>query len=201
MSRRSSVHLVLTAWLGLCGAGVWQLAEHATTPGAVGAVPQRLPEDVRAALRWSGERPLLVVAAHPQCPCLPSTFDELSAVLQDERDVDLRVLAFEPSDPPAEWDPTARDTLCEGLPEGTVVVDRDGHLAEALGAKTSGHVSLYAPVGQLVFTGGITAGRGHGGANSASRALRRLLHSVPDHPTRTAVFGCPMCEQTTEEGS
>lgn len=201
MSRDPSLLLVLTAWIGLCVAGVWQLTAHATTPGASGLVPERLPPDLAARLSWSGQRPLLVVAAHPQCSCLPSTLDALAAtVLEDERDVELRVLVYEPSVAPAEWDAAARETLCSGLPASAVVRDRDGALAAALGAATSGHVSLYAPVGQLVFAGGVTAGRGHSASdNAAARRLRALLHTIPAQPTRTAVFGCPMCADPEED--
>ena len=80
-SRPSPTALVVAAWLGLCGVGAWQLLAHATVAGAVGPVPARLPAELAQALRWSGQRPLVVVAAHPQCPCLPSTLDTLADAL------------------------------------------------------------------------------------------------------------------------
>ena len=63
----------------------------------------------------------------------------------------VRVLAFEPSARPPEWDPAARDQLFQGLPDGTVVTNRDGELAAKLGATTSGHISLFQPNGELIF--------------------------------------------------
>ncbi|MCB9877353.1 MAG: hypothetical protein H6835_07100 [Planctomycetes bacterium] len=201
---------ILAAWFGLAGAGAWQLVEHATAAGTVGAVPQQLTRDQVAALRWQGNRPLLVVAAHPQCPCLPSTLDGLARVLTEHPEVELRVLVYTPSKRPPSWDEAQSRTLCDGLPDGAVVRDRDGQLAASLGAETSGHVSLYAPVGALAFAGGITQGRGHTGANQAERALLRALDAAsprrgtssseqPETTTsgpavQTAVFGCPLTD-------
>lgn len=198
---------VLAAWLGLAGAGAWQLAEHATTAGTIGDVPQRLSAELAGALHWQGRRPLLVLAAHPQCPCLPSTLDGLARVLERHPEVELRMLVYTPGTNPPSWDDSRWQTLRDGLPDGTVLRDPDGRLATALGATTSGHLSLYAPIGTLTFHGGITQGRGHTGENPAERALLQALElasprgagashpatrNAPQDAIATAVFGCPL---------
>jgi hypothetical protein len=106
----------------------------------------------------------------------------------------VRVLAFVPSEPPVAWDPDAVPALRRALPAATVLDDRDGAFAARLGARTSGHVLLYDARGRLVFSGGITAGRGHFGANASSRSLAAGLGdgSAAGAAARTPVFGCPL---------
>lgn len=170
------------------------LLHHGTTAGAVGAVAERLPPAAAAILEPSPERPLVVLCAHPQCPCLPSTLVELRRVLEapDAPAVDLRVLTYAPTSPPAEWDPQAAKALQEQLPEARHLADPDGALATRLGAATSGHVFVFAPDGALRFSGGITAGRGHAGDNAAARAFGKSLTSQPADSAHRAVFGCPL---------
>jgi len=197
---RSLITAVVASWLSLCALGMWQIADHATTAGSVGSVPEALPIGVAKQLNWSGECNLLLLAAHPQCPCLPASLDELGAVFETAENTTLRILVFEPKNTPKSWDPTASDTLFRGLPEGTVIRDRDGQLAEQLGARTSGHISLYDTGGLLQFAGGITGSRGHRGDNDNRQALTVALRQAKARgnrattysPTRTAVFGCPL---------
>ena len=67
----------------------------------------------------------------------------------------------------------------------------------ALWAETSGYVVVYSPSGELLFHGGITAGRGHAGDNSGEQAILSLL-STHEAPTRqTRVFGCALLDAKT----
>lgn len=200
MPPRSVVTLVTASWLSLCSAGLWQLGEHATSAGSAGSPPRILPAGVADGLSWSGDRTLLVLIAHPQCPCLAASLDELQAVLDAAPDTALRILVFEPTRRPKSWEPTASSTLFGDLPAGTVILDQDGELARSLGATTSGHVSMYAQNGRLAFAGGITGSRGHRGDNESRRALQRALRttnspqrsrSQPTTPRPTPVYGCP----------
>jgi hypothetical protein len=45
----------------------------------------------------------------------------------------------------------------------------------------------------LKFNGGITAARGHYGANSSGEALISLIRDEATAPQETDVFGCPLC--------
>ncbi len=189
---QATTTLVLGCWALMLVGGMGLLLHHGTTAGPIGTVGERLPPDAAAVLEPSGETPLVVLCAHPQCPCLPSTLVELRRVLTDAPAVDLRVLTFAPSTPPAEWDPQASARLQQQLPDARHLVDRDGILATRLGAATSGHVFVFAPTGELRFSGGITAGRGHVGDNAAARALGKTLTSGTAETTPRAVFGCPL---------
>lgn len=197
---RPLITAVVVSWLCLCALGMWQIADHTTAAGSVGNVPEALPLDIAKRLDWNGECSLLLLAAHPQCPCLPASLDELGSVLATAENTTLRILVFEPRQAPRSWDRSASETLFRGLPKGTVVRDRDGELAAQLGARTSGHVSCYDATGHLQFAGGITGSRGHRGDNPNRRALTAALQqsatrshrAATGAPTRTAVFGCPL---------
>jgi hypothetical protein len=194
---RASI-VVLSAAAGLVGAGQWLLFAHATTPGATATVPDPLPADLANELAWTGDRALVLVAAHPQCPCLPATLGELDRALREFPNTAVRYLVHTPSAPPPEWDAALGSRLRQRLPAGTVRDDRDGMVARQFGCATSGHVLLYAADGSLQFSGGITAGRGHAGDNAASRALRAALAKPATATTRTAVFGCPLSADSAE---
>lgn len=186
-----TTRLVVAAWVLLCGVGMWQLAEHAGSAGTTGNLMTRLTPTVAEQLNWSFDRKLLVLAAHPQCPCLAATLDELGHVLASDRTVAVRILVYEPSARPAEWDEDATEVF-EGLPEDFVIADRDGQLALALGAETSGHICAYQPNGEWIFSGGITGSRGHRGDNQYRRALLDALTGNARTASRTPVFGCPL---------
>jgi hypothetical protein len=184
--------LVVAGWMAMCATGIWQLGEHATTPGTAGAIVSELPAAIAAQLNWKFDTQLLVLAAHPQCPCLPASLSELAAVLRESPDLTLRVLTYQPSTPPEAWNPDARADLLADLPTGCAVLDPDGQLATQLGANTSGHFLLFRTNGNLAFAGGITGSRGHRGDNANRRALLRALQSATTQPVGTPVFGCPL---------
>jgi hypothetical protein len=71
-------------------------------------------------------------------------------------------------------------------------VDPGGAIARRLGAHTSGQVLVYGRAGELVFQGGLTAARGHEGANRGRDAIRRLVETGAPTEPETAVFGCPL---------
>lgn len=192
--RALSTHVVVATWLGMLGTGLGLLIHHGNVAGAVGRVAPRLAPELANALQWAQTRPLLVLCAHPQCPCLDSTLGELQRAVAS-RPLDLCVVTFVPTVPPASWDPAAVDALHRALPEARHLTDPDGSLATRLGAATSGHVLLYDTTGGLRFSGGVTGGRGHRGDNAAVRTLAQVLgdlgRSGADSAT-TAVFGCPL---------
>ena len=79
--------------------------------------------------------------------------------------------------------------------EGQTCLDEGGVEASRFGAATSGQAILYDGDGRLVFSGGITAARGHFGDNAGSQALARLLiDGMPSRP-HTPVFGCALFDR------
>ena len=193
---RRSVACVLFTWIASVGAAEALLLEHATAPGDPGSPPATLPKALRDQLGPHGTRPLLLVAAHPQCPCLPATLAELRQVLAQAPDVDVRLLLQLPTTVPTAWRPERIAALEQQWP-AACVADRDGALAHALHLATSGHVLVYGTGGELRFSGGITAGRGHVGDNPGSRTLRRVLQGERGPAGHPAVFGCPLRADST----
>lgn len=192
---------VLCAWIVLVGTGQGLLLEHANRPGERSTTPRELTSAVRAALGWRPQRPLLVVVAHPQCPCLPATLGELADALADDLPIDLRLLVYTPSAPPADWDDAAALALQRGLRADSIVADTDGTIARGLGSTTSGHLVLCDRDGRVRFSGGITGSRDHAGDNAHAAALRQCLADVCGQrpaqtttPVETPVFGCALRE-------
>ena len=78
------------------------------------------------------------------------------------------------------------------------MIDGDGQEARLFHAVTSGQTVLYDSQGRLLFSGGITASRGHSGDNAGRSAIVSLVNAeVPDR-TETLVFGCPLFSPKSE---
>ena len=84
--------------------------------------------------------------------------------------------------------------LARAIP-GVRVSEDDGTEARRFGAATSGQTMLYGADGQLLFSGGITAGRGHFGDNAGLSSLESILHGEPAEFSRTSVFGCALLDR------
>ena len=80
-----------------------------------------------------------------------------------------------------------------------VVFDPDGVEARRFGAETSGHTLLFGADGRLLFSGGITASRGHAGDNAGESAIVALVNNQTPTRTQTLVFGCSLANRTETE--
>jgi hypothetical protein len=89
--------------------------------------------------------------------------------------------------------PAKKGTLWKAasrIPGVQVLVDKEGALARAFGADTSGASLLYDRTGRLLFEGGITGARGHEGENANEDVLLACLQGTLAGPIRTQTFGC-----------
>jgi hypothetical protein len=84
------------------------------------------------------------------------------------------------------WDSASR------VPGVVARIDRGSAELRRFGARVSGEVFVYHAGGQLLFHGGITAGRGHFGDNAGRTAIETAIlnGSAPAHST--PVFGCEL---------
>ena len=86
------------------------------------------------------------------------------------------------------------------VPGLRVVLDPGGAEARRFGVATSGHLLLFDTRGGLIFSGGITPGRGqHGDSASRAALLGRILGAGgcgPENP----VFGCPLATPRSAQG-
>ena len=106
--------------------------------------------------------------------------------------LDARILFYKPADAPPGWELTDSWRDAERIPGVRVAVDPDGAEAARFGVETSGHALLYDPAGQLLFSGGLTAARGHAGDNPGRSAVVALVMGGTPEVRRTSVFGCPL---------
>jgi hypothetical protein len=183
-----SLFVVACLWLGFVVLGFGWLMRYTNTPGVAVAAPAVWPVESR--LSKPAGSPMLVMFAHPRCPCSRASIAELGELLAGcaER-VTARVLFYKPKDSAGDW---ARSDLWQSalsIPGVAIAEDEDGIEANRFGAETSGSVVLYDANGQLLFRGGITATRGERGANDGRRAILALLEKSPA-PEKARVFGC-----------
>lgn len=73
----------------------------------------------------------------------------------------------------------------------------NGELGKRFAVKTSGHVLLYDMNGNLQFSGGVTASRGHEGPSIGGSAIATILAGRQSNTVSTAIYGCPLFSQTS----
>lgn len=178
----------------LWGAGVatgcWLLWNHALTPGFAAAPPTVWP--AASQLPRPVGRAMLVMFAHPQCPCTRASLRELERlVAHSGGTIDAAIAFVLPPGMDSTWAHTDLWNAAAAIPGLQVVLDRDGAEAERFHATTSGEVLLYGATGQLAFQGGITAARSHEGDNSGRSAILALAAGQAA-PQQLPTFGCPL---------
>lgn len=176
------------AWLALLGLGFWFLHCYGNTPGEAPAPPSHWPR--ASSLAPPTSRPVLLLFAHPRCPCTRATLEELAGILETHGvHLDTRVLFFRPAG--GGWGESDLWQRAAVLPVA-VAWDEGGREASRFGARTSGQVMLFAVDGSLLFSGGITASRGHVGPSAGRDALLALIDGTAASPASSAIFGCPL---------
>ena len=183
---------VLAGALWLCGigTGLVALTRYSLTPGVEQARVARWPEGTRLA-RQTG-RPVLVMLAHPKCPCTRASMAELAQLMAhaDGR-ADAFVLFLRPEGLEDGWEQGELWRSAASIPGVTVLRDPGGVEAKRFGATTSGHVVLYGADGRLRFSGGLTVARGHVGDSPGRTAMERVLREGGEGGD-TPVYGCAL---------
>ncbi len=181
------------AWVLAVATGLVVLWDYDAGPAPAGHPPARWPAASR--LAQVSSRATLVMTAHPHCPCTRASIGELDALMtQTAGLVDTYVLFYKPKGVPEGWDRTDLWTRAASIPGVRVVQDDAGVEAERFGALASGQVMLYSASGDRLFSGGITASRGHAGDNAGRDAIVAHLRHQPSARALTPVFGCALGE-------
>ena len=181
-------------WIAAVAAGLWTLMSYESSPGGVGAVHTVWP--VSSKISPPSERPVLVMLAHPRCPCTRASVAELAKIMAHvQGKVSAYVLFLTPQAAPSNWENTELRRTAGKIPGVTVVSDVDGMEARKFGAETSGHTFLYDRNGSLLFNGGITQSRGHSGDNAGENAIVALVNDHHSVLARTVVFGCSLVDR------
>jgi hypothetical protein len=178
-------------WVVALALGARTLFHYETTPGRVGVVSSKWP-GVLVVPRQTG-KPTLLMLAHPHCPCTRASVGELAQVMAHAvGKVNAYVLFVKPTGAGTDWDDTDLRRSAAAIPGVTVLTDENGTEAARFGAETSGHTLVFAADGTLVFSGGITASRGHVGSNAGESAVLAALNKESVVQSRTPVFGCSL---------
>jgi len=198
--RRSVLFAFIIVWAVGIGFGLKYLWTYQVSAGTAAAPPSLWPEDSRIP-REKGQS-TLVLLAHPKCPCTRATIGELAVLMAHcQGKVSVYILFFKPSGFPDNWEQTDLWHSAAVIPGVTVLADNDGVEAQRFGSVTSGQALLYGPDGNLEFSGGITASRGHSGDNAGRDAITALLLNGKSDAKTSQVFGCSLTDknQNTNE--
>ena len=173
--------------------GLARLWRHDTAQGTVGVAPTKWPSE--AAVELSTDTSTLIMAAHPHCPCTRASVNELARVMAEAGGkIRAYVLVLQPANAEPTWSDTGLERTAAAIPGVSVIKDIDGKQAERFGAETSGHTLLFDATGRLLFSGGITASRGHEGDNIGEDSIVALANGAAAAASRTRVFGCSLAE-------
>jgi hypothetical protein len=185
------------AWTLSVAFGLRTLFAYENTPGAMGAASQAWPPSSQ--IRRAAGRQTLVMLAHPRCSCTRASVAELARIMaQSAGKVDAYVLFWKPNRSGSEWDDSGLRHSAGAISGVKILTDVDGIEAARFGAETSGHTLLFDRDGRLLFSGGITASRGHEGENAGERALIAMIRNGTTARSTTLVFGCSLANR--EEG-
>ena len=183
--------IVAAVWLIAVVSGLYIVWAYDNRAGAEAAAPSRWPTNTL--LEPAGDRPTLLLLAHPQCTCTRASLDQFEEVLaRAPVPPKTYVLFLKPAAFDAGWEETDLWRQASRLPNVTVLRDDDGSEARRFGVETSGQTLLYDRLVSLIFSGGITASRGHRGRNAGEAALVSLLTSGRADRSETSVFGCAL---------
>jgi hypothetical protein len=185
-------------WIASVAFGLGFLLRYESTPGRVGVVGASWP--ATSSIQRSGPNPTLVMLAHPHCPCTRASIGELAQIVAETQGkLNAYVLFTKPPGAGADWDDTELRRSAMAIPGVRVLTDNDGSEARRFGAETSGHTLLFDPNGALLFSGGITASRGHAGRNAGETAIIAAVNGERSDRGRTPVFGCSLIRQPGKE--
>jgi hypothetical protein len=203
--------LILATWLVALVPATRKLMAFEWTTGATGFTPSRLTTSATTRIAQNDTREaILVVAIHPLCSCTRATLKELEDFAPKWKHPYRTTLLIYKSKPQPnsaapvsdfDWHRASYIREAQQTLNAEVVDDINGEQAAKLGALTSGEVFLYSAADQrgsrrLLFSGGVTAGRGMEGENGGIAALEQAinaqsLNAASTQPgTHSPVYGC-----------
>ena len=192
-SKKSQLTLIGSVVLWLLAAALGQLImfDYEGSPGVAATPPPQWPDD--SEIERAPGRATLVMLAHPHCPCTRASIGELDMLMaRVQGRVTAYVLFLRPPGFPPDWEDTDLWRSAAAIPGVRAIRDDAGGEARRFRAATSGQTLLYDADGRLLFSGGITASRGHAGDNTGRSVIVALLTEGRGGPSETPVFGCPL---------
>lgn len=190
LDRKRRLAVVGLVWACVVLGGFWVIAEYEVRPAEPSSAPAVWPSESR--IHRSATVATLLMFVHPRCPCSRASVAELQRIVEQQTEqAAVHVLFIRPAGVADDWADTALVQSAAEIPGVAVREDVLGWEARLFAAETSGQTLIYDAAGRLAFSGGITAARGHYGANPASDKVLSLLRSETSDG-RSDVFGCPL---------
>jgi hypothetical protein len=200
MSATTSQKKRTAACLAAIFAGLWIVAaalgqrvmlNYDYTAAAPGTPPAKWPTASKV-LRAPG-LPAIVVVAHPHCPCSRATVEELARLMARlQNKATATVIFVRPPGFAQDWEMTDLWRSAARIPGVAVLSDVSGTEAQLFGAQASGQTMLYDAAGNLQFSGGITASRGHAGDSAGRKAILSIVSTGQFSTRHTSVYGCSL---------
>ena len=185
---------LVAIWIALIGSGEYVLLNYEKTPGDLRNAPLQWPSET--AIERRPDRMTLLMFVHPHCPCTRASMEELAVLMtRCQGRLLTNVLFLKPKDFSEDWTQTDIRRSAATIPDVKIKIDDEGREAERFKASTSGQVLLYDTNGRLLFSGGITASRGHSGDNDGREAIESFVLRGQAKTTKTPVFGCSLVNQ------
>lgn len=181
---------LLAAWGIVVLSGILYLEAYAGRPGDQGA--PAVPWPAGSQIQFDGCRPALLIFLHPQCPCSRASLAELAYIMDRCRGRVSAHAVLLGTPLLDRWGRSKIEEDLSGLADVQVCRDRGGAEARRFAVATSGHVLVYDARGLLIFSGGITAARGHAGDNDGRAAVLALILDAARGRPANPVFGCPL---------
>ena len=187
-----AINVMMAIWICSVVAGTALLVSYSFVTGVAAGPPRSFP--TIAEFPRQSSRPLLVMFVHPKCPCSRASINELARLAARCRDqMDLTALFVVPPGSPPDWHKTTLWENANAIPGLRVMTDPEGKLSTEFGVTTSGHCLVYDADEKLLFSGGITSGRGHEGDSSGRAIVTELArNSFVDTPRQCPTYGCPL---------
>jgi hypothetical protein len=196
MKKSALLTMAAVFWACAVAAGLAIMVRYENTPGLSARTPPDWPGGTLMPL--PKERPMLVLFAHPRCPCTRATMSELARIMaRCQGKLDASVVFYLPQNSGPAWEQTELRREAAAIPGVHVLDDKEGREAHRFGAETSGQTMLYDARGHLLFSGGITPSRGHSGDNAGSSAIVSLVNSGRTDRNSTSTFGCSLLDVKT----
>jgi len=186
--------LLAAIWVILVLVGMDHLLNYAQRAGDPAQPPAEWP--MTSSIARAPGKAQLVMVAHPRCPCTRASVEDLSQLMAHcQGSVQAHVLFLVPEGAADRWSVTDLWRSAALIPGVEVVLDRAGREARRFRVETSGETLLYGSDGRLLFSGGITASRGHAGDNPGSDAILSLLLLKKPATNTAPVYGCPLFDR------
>lgn len=197
---KTKIVLILAgiSWAALVGTGIVFLYHYEATSGKRGAIVSEWPAG--SAVVPGDKAYQLVMVAHPHCPCTRASFGELERLMaRVSKNLDVHMLFSKPRQYPEKWIHSGLFSKASTTRGVRVVIDEDGMEAKLFGGTTSGQVFLFNRAGELLFSGGITASRGHSGDNLGRSTIIDIVQNGKDGLHQTPFFGCALQDEIAQQ--